>query len=74
MFVPQLAHNILSVDALDEKGYSTLFANGIGKVFDRSSRKIILTVPRVLWHGKPYRVSGLLRVSWYTSILFLLHV
>ena len=46
MFVPQLAHNILSVDALDEKGYSTLFANGIGKVFDRSSRKIILTVPR----------------------------
>ena len=46
MFVPQLAHNILSVDALDGKGYSTLFANGIGKVFDRSTRKVILTVPR----------------------------
>jgi len=46
MFVPQLAHNILSVDALDEKGYSTLFATGIGKAFDRSSRRIILTVPR----------------------------
>ena len=45
MFVPQLAHNILSVDALDGKGYSTLFANGIGKVFDRSTRKVILTVP-----------------------------
>ena len=41
MFVPQLANNILSVDALDEKGYSTLFANGIGKVFDRSTRKIM---------------------------------
>jgi len=45
MFVPQLAHNILSVDALDGKGYSTLFANGIGKVFNRSTRKVILTVP-----------------------------
>ena len=28
----------------------------------------------LLWHGKPYRVSGLLCVLWYTSILFLLHV
>ena len=46
MYAPKLAHNILSVDALDAKGYSTLFADGIGKVFNRNTRQVILCIPR----------------------------
>ena len=54
MYAPKLAHNILSVDALDAKGYSTLFADGIGNfliaILVKSSSAFLVIRPPVCTH------------------------
>eukprot|EP01037_Dinobryon_pediforme_P018408 gene18408-18678_t len=41
LFVPDLANNILSVDSLDQEGFSTLFAEGVAKSLSEHSKSRI---------------------------------
>ena len=49
---------------------SALFTYNLATIERGREEKRVL-----LWHGQPYtRFSVLMRVLWYTSILFLLHI